>query len=192
MEKPPLPPINNFQTESEESNEVVTESSFQFSLDKKDELLKAIGKFMDKSLRKIQRAYLVKFGIAESFYNLDIKQDRFSAQVFELVRNSFDNFIQESIENGVVTITFSSSQDRLSCRVRDNGSGVSNEEREKLFSGAVSSKRLGSGTFGWRGAGLKDSKEWAIKQGGDVNYKPLERGSEFTLYVNPYIYITSP
>lgn len=165
----------------------VIESSFAFSSEKTKNNLDLITRFAENSFNQIKHIYFTKLKDKLAFYNLDINQESFHWKVLELVKNSLDNFIQQSISNGVVTITFNFSKNKVSCTVRDNGTGIPADKQEQLFLDSFpTNKEAGKQYFGGRGLGLFQLKEWATKEGGDINYSSSEKGSEFILSVDPH------
>ncbi len=76
---------------------------------------------------------------------------------------------------GLVRLSLAQELDSLRFEVVDDGSGVPEADRERLFEPYFSTKRKGTGL------GLAIVRRIAQDHGGDVRYEPLSNGSRFSL-----------
>lgn len=93
-----------------------------------------------------------------------------------LVKNSLDALVDSGQAAGKVEISVSSSPDKLSVTVRDNGPGIKPESLHHLFEPFYTSKPKGLGL------GLNICRNIAAAHGGKLTHtSPVEGGAQFTL-----------
>ena len=70
-----------------------------------------------------------------------------SDQIREVFDNTFLNAIQATKENGKIIITtdFHEQEDKFEVRITDNGTGISNEDKERIFNPFFTTKKGGTG-----------------------------------------------
>lgn len=100
----------------------------------------------------------------------------------EQLRRALDNLVQNALrhapEGGHVRITVSRRGDEAVVRVRDDGPGVEDAEREAIFTAGV----RGRGARGpGRGLGLAIARQVAEAHGGTLRLEPLGSGATFRL-----------
>ncbi|MFA6533482.1 MAG: ATP-binding protein [Patescibacteria group bacterium] len=166
----------------------IIEGSFLCSPKKTEAEIDAISEFLEKSFNQIKNRYFNELKDISAFYNLDVDQHEFCSRIMELVRNSLDSFIEQSINNGLITITFNFSENKISCTVRDSGGGIPLDQQQLLFLNRFPTTKKSSKHFGGRGLGLLELKKQLIEEGGDITYTPLEKGSEFIISIDPHKY----
>jgi PAS domain S-box-containing protein len=108
----------------------------------------------------------------------DIEVD---ANKFEQVLlNILSNAIKYNIENGTITVAFSTMEpDRMRCTISDTGTGIEESKRSQIFEPF---NRLGAerGPIQGTGIGLAITRELTLKMGGRIGYAPgLDHGSSF-------------
>ncbi|WP_439393310.1 GAF domain-containing protein [Bradyrhizobium sp. PMVTL-01] len=105
--------------------------------------------------------------------------------LLNLISNGFYAVTRRKAEDGgagyepIVTATTRDRGDRIEIRIRDNGTGIADEVKEKMFNPFFTTKPAGEGT----GLGLSMSHDIVVKQHGgtiDVATKPGEF-TEFTI-----------
>ena len=99
----------------------------------------------------------------------------------EIMTNLIDNAIKYSLK-GVVTVRHESDNKTVKTRVRDNGIGLSAEERSNLFQRFYRARNEQTKDIGGTGLGLWIIKQYTQKMGGKIYADSLEgEGSEFTV-----------
>lgn len=124
----------------------------------------------------------------QSFFYFDLNQKSFCLKTLEMVKNSLDNFAQNNISDGRVSLWLdATTSGLLTVTAVDNGTGVPADVLPFLFQEPISStKDFRLGHLGGRGLGLYDMKSWAQENGGDITYTNLEPGSKFILSVSTH------
>ena len=97
----------------------------------------------------------------------------------DMVKRALINFVDNAVAavegKGVVHLSLSVEGGALRFDVTDDGAGVPEADRDRLFEPYFSTKRKGTGL------GLAIVRRIAQDHGGDARYKPLEQGSRFSL-----------
>ena len=118
----------------------------------------------------------------------------------QILKNFLSNALKFTPEKGKVSLVFSSCKDKndftsvslsklspnkiLSIHIEDNGIGISEENKKKLFQTFQQADSSTSRKYGGTGLGLFISKELAILLGGEVDFKSeLNKGSKFSVYI---------
>ena len=89
--------------------------------------------------------------------------------------NLVDNAVAVTEGRGAVSLSLAEERGTLRFDVEDDGSGVPEPDRERLFEPYFSTKRKGTGL------GLAIVRRIAQDHGGDARYEPLAPGSRFSL-----------
>jgi two-component system sensor kinase FixL len=93
-----------------------------------------------------------------------------------LVKNSMDALVQAGIKNGLITISVTQRDAELDVSVTDNGPGVPEKNRERLFEAFFTTRDQGVGL------GLSICKSISAAHGGKLKHSsPKDGGSRFTL-----------
>ena len=86
-------------------------------------------------------------------------------QVFvNLIKNALDAIEMVPDRSGIVEITTSTDQDRISVTIQDNGVGIPKEDQEKVFDLFHTTKPAGKGT----GLGLSIVHDILFRLGGNI------------------------
>ncbi|MCE1204695.1 MAG: ATP-binding protein [Holophagaceae bacterium] len=97
----------------------------------------------------------------------------------DMVKRALINFVDNAVAavegKGVVSLSLAVAGASLRFEVADDGAGVPEADRERLFEPYFSTKRKGTGL------GLAIVRRIAQDHGGDARYEALERGSRFSL-----------
>ncbi|NGY37032.1 response regulator [Flavobacterium sp. XN-5] len=118
----------------------------------------------------------------------------------QILKNFLSNALKFTPENGKVSLRFSSgsgntdftsetltklkSEEVLSIYIEDNGIGISQENKKKLFQTFQQADSSTSRKYGGTGLGLFISKELAILLGGEVKFESeLNKGSVFSVHI---------
>mgnify|MGYP001056371962 CR=1 FL=1 len=97
-------------------------------------------------------------------------------QIFVNLLNNASDAV-EHLEGGEVKISIESSGNYWRLIVKDNGKGIADEIKDKIFAPFTTTKELGKGT----GLGLSISKSLSEKMGGRLNYDTSNSGTRFFL-----------
>jgi signal transduction histidine kinase len=118
----------------------------------------------------------IDFYISEN--NFDIKVLSYEKTLNEIFENIIQNSVEAVSENEEkhIYIEFDVDENYLYISVIDNGRGVSEENRDKLFQPYFSTKSLNSS-----GISLYMAKVSLKNMDGDIEYKPRSKGSEFII-----------
>jgi len=95
------------------------------------------------------------------------------------VKGALINFVDNAVAavngHGAIQLSLTVEGRALRFAVTDDGAGVPEADRERLFEPYFSTKRKGTGL------GLAIVRRIAQDHGGDARYEPLARGSRFSL-----------
>ncbi|HJU84229.1 MAG TPA: ATP-binding protein [Holophagaceae bacterium] len=107
--------------------------------------------------------------------------DMVKRALINLVDNALGAMVTLDGAQGRIVLRLRREGDRCSFEVEDDGPGVPEEARGRLFEPYFSTKRKGTGL------GLAITRRIAEDHGGEVSYEPLAKGSRFRLVlpVNP-------
>lgn len=108
---------------------------------------------------------------------LNIDYQLIEQVLINILKNAFE--VVENQENGIVKVEIFRSQEEVCVSIRDNGSGITDEAKEKIFMPFFSTKNRGSGI------GLSLSKQIMQLHGGDIQLETeLGNGSTFKMIFN--------
>jgi two-component system, NtrC family, nitrogen regulation sensor histidine kinase NtrY len=104
----------------------------------------------------------------------------------QLFNRIFSNLILNALQSGNehmvdIRISVTTVGELVVTKIKDNGSGISNEIREKIFTPYFSSKKSGSGL------GLAIVKQGVEQCGGEITFTTDSSGTEFTILFPLYI-----
>jgi two-component system nitrogen regulation sensor histidine kinase NtrY len=113
-------------------------------------------------------------------FELDVSGGSVEAQWdADMVKRALINFVDNAVSaldgRGRIHLSLKVSADRVRLEVEDNGPGVPEEIRERLFEPYFSTKRKGTGL------GLAIVRRIAQDHGGEAHYQALPQGSRFSL-----------
>ncbi len=112
----------------------------------------------------------------ESMESLYLDEIQIQQILVNLVKNSLDSIADADYANGRIEIRVIQADDEIEISVTDNGPGVPDEYRVRLFESFFTTKPKGVGL------GLSICKSIAAAHGGNLQYsQPREGGSRFTL-----------
>ena len=97
----------------------------------------------------------------------------------DMVKRALINFVDNAVSalggKGRIQLSLRPEAGRVLLEVEDDGPGVPEEIRERLFEPYFSTKRKGTGL------GLAIVRRIAQDHGGEAHYQPLDQGSRFSL-----------
>ena len=129
-------------------------------------------------LRQVQALYApthpgIRFELESPKGPLEVQWD--ADMVKRALINLVDNAVSALEEKGCIRLSLSPETGRIRLQVEDDGAGVPEEIRERLFEPYFSTKRKGTGL------GLAIVRRIAQDHGGEAHYQPLAQGSQFCL-----------
>ncbi|MCM0604512.1 MAG: HAMP domain-containing histidine kinase [Xanthomonadaceae bacterium] len=105
-----------------------------------------------------------------------VPETKFFQIIDNLLRNAIDAV---DSRNGIVSVSYASSDDSIQISVKDNGTGISNDIQDKIFDLDFTTKQ-GKGT----GLGLPIIKRICSSYGGKIELRSkLDEGSEFIVHL---------
>ncbi len=129
-------------------------------------------------LRQVQALYApahpeIRFELDLTEGPLEVRWDG------DMVKRALINFVDNALSaldgKGHIQLSLKPEAGRLRLQVEDDGPGVPEEIRERLFEPYFSTKRKGTGL------GLAIVRRIAQDHGGEAHYQPLAQGSRFSL-----------
>ncbi|MBN1822879.1 MAG: hypothetical protein JW803_01020 [Endomicrobiales bacterium] len=110
--------------------------------------------------------------------NIAVPAVRSDRDVITQILNIFMQNAMEAVgQNGGISIRIHSNAEKVAVEIEDNGRGVKENERKKLFGPFYTTKS------GHNGLGLAYAERLAEKIGAKVSYRPLDQGSSFSLEI---------
>ena len=98
----------------------------------------------------------------------------------QVFMNLLMNAVQSIEEKGTIWISTKNSGDNLIIKIKDNGSGMDDATKEKIFKTGFTTKKVGIGT----GLGLMISKDIIKKHNGEITFNSQKGvGTEFTIII---------
>ncbi|MGN0657230.1 MAG: ATP-binding protein [Ruminiclostridium sp.] len=104
------------------------------------------------------------------------------ALLFRVWQNIIGNAIKFTERNGRISVSLTRADDSLVCKIADNGVGISDEEKEHIFTPFYSGNRFRNKDGS--GLGLSLSQKIVEKLGGTISFESeLGKGTTFTVTV---------
>ena len=101
-----------------------------------------------------------------------------------IIRNLLTNAIKFSIIKGTIEIFAEKNYDIIQIIVKDNGTGISDDEKENLFKSDISYSSVGTANEIGTGLGLNICKEFVEKHGGKIWFESeKDIGSKFSFTI---------
>ncbi len=116
----------------------------------------------------------IEFEVIKSFkeeFKVSFVEISLSQILNNLVTNAIDELQESSPEVKKIWINIITTDDLVLLSVEDSGSGISEENIDKIFDPLFTTKDIGKGT----GLGLSISKRLALDMGGDLKYVRSEK-----------------
>lgn len=165
-------------------NKLLKQSKYQNGVknyDKKDVRIVDVINSSVKDIKSLAAVKKIKLDIGEIETGLTVYADKESLQ--ELFRNLLENAIKYSPENETVYLSESTRNNDVIIKIKDNGTGITEEDQLKIFDPFFRSDRSrNKGHVDGFGLGLAICKEIVEHHGGSVSVKSeVGKGSEFTV-----------
>jgi len=106
---------------------------------------------------------------------LNGSENEFKHLILNIINNSKDAFIENNIENRMITFTLYNKLNKIILEISDNAGGIPKYIIDDIFKMNITSKELGKGT----GIGLYMSQQIAHKHGGTLKVKNISNGATF-------------
>ena len=139
-----------------------------------------------KQCLKLFQENLERKNISVSIFE-DVSSDCFADKnmIDFVIRNLLSNAIKFTRSGGEIVCLIRKQNDVLQISVRDNGIGIKSDDVEKLFNESSHFSTSGTANEKGTGLGLLLSKEFVIKNGGDIKVtSEYGKGAEFTFTVH--------
>lgn len=109
---------------------------------------------------------------------VDADPDQLARVLLNLMRNSVEAMSRARTDNATIEVSGSRQNGEVVIRIADNGPGIPERVRDRLFNPFQASDRVG-GT----GLGLPVADELVRLHGGDIVLEPAERGTSFRIRI---------
>lgn len=103
----------------------------------------------------------------------------YSGELNQLWTNLIDNALDAMEQGGKLNISTSQEEDWIKVEIEDNGSGISEENQQRIFEPFFSTKEAGKGT----GMGLDISKKIVEHHGGKIELDSRQGQTRFSIYL---------
>jgi len=119
----------------------------------------------------------------EKYFELESLIFSFDKNIIKsVVINILKNSLEASGKNGIVNISVEKSlkdgQEQVKITIKDNGIGISKEDKENIFNPFFTTKKYGTGI------GLFAVKEGVVSHGGEIDVKSeFGKGTELSIYL---------
>ena len=116
--------------------------------------------------------------VASTFAVVDAQRIR------QVIDNLIDNAVKYNVDGGKVFVEVSGDDDRVRIAVRDDGPGISEGERSRLFERFFRSDAVRNSTTHGSGLGLAISEDIVQRHGGEISVDTrLGEGATFTVWL---------
>ena len=118
------------------------------------------------AIRKFQEEYVnLKISLSpnEEKVNAVISSTDFNELINIIIQNSIDEFNDKNIRIGIINISFTNNDGKVIVKVEDNGKGISDKIKQKIFNDGFTSKSKG------HGLGLGIVKKCLSKYDGNIS-----------------------
>jgi signal transduction histidine kinase len=140
-----------------------------------------VGEVIGDALRlasfKLGKAIEVRRSCAPDLPAVLVDRRKLSQVLLNLLVNAAEAMQDARTAKPWVLVAAERAGDSVEIAVQDNGPGISNEVKARLFEPFVTSKPIGKGT----GLGLALSREYVMSFGGTLVLQPIERGARFSI-----------
>jgi C4-dicarboxylate-specific signal transduction histidine kinase len=155
-----------------------------FTTPDKEKCLFRVEQVIRNTLQLVEES-LKKAGITVSFYSFGDPQingypNEFSQVLMSIIMNSKDAFVEQRIDQPIITVLSFTENGKAVVTITDNAGGIKEEIKDKIFDPYFTTKDLGKGT----GIGLFLSKTIIEKNvGGRLDFRNVAGGSKFRIEV---------
>lgn len=151
--------VNQMRDTIEKINSKQNTTNEVLSFNSNEVILNAINYFSEKSQRQ-----KIKLSVnLESNFNLVCEYDKFECVLINLIQNAFDSLEKSDVENKEIRISSIEDSNHKHIIVEDNGDGIPDNIKEKIFEPYFTTKQNGSS-----GIGLALSVKYIRSLKGDI------------------------
>lgn len=148
-------------------------------LDEAEQQPADINSELDLTLQLINHEVKNKVTIIKKYGNIPFV-NCYVNMLNQVFMNLLVNACHSIAEKGEIVITTGVSDNYLVVKIKDNGSGIPDKNKDKIFNVGFTTKGIGAGT----GLGLAISKKIIEKHNGTISFSSKEgEGSEFTVKI---------
>lgn len=138
-----------------------------------------INKELDLTLELIKHEIKNKVEIVKNYGDIPLIRC-YPNMLNQVFMNILVNACQSIEKKGVITITTEFCENSLKVKIKDNGSGIDEAVKKKLFTAGTTTKKIGIGT----GLGLAISQKIIEKHNGKITFESEKgKGTEFVIAI---------
>ena len=171
---------------SKRATKIITDL-FEFSLlDSMDYKLNIKKVDINEVLREIVAYYIPELETKEFNYNFDISEEEYLLNIDEVkftraISNLIDNSIKYNDKNTTLSIISRKCSDGIEIIISDDGRGIKEDVRDKIFDAFVREDKARSSSTGGTGLGLAITKAIIEKHNGTIELVDSIKGTEYRI-----------
>ncbi|MGL5351923.1 MAG: ATP-binding protein [Clostridium sp.] len=180
--------LNIISKNSKRANKIITDLFDLSIIESNDYKLNAKEVDINEVLREIVADYIPELEKKAFKYEFNISEDEHLILIDEVkftraISNLIDNSIKYNNENTTLTIESKIDLDKIEIIISDNGKGISEEAREKIFEVFMREDKARNSQTGGTGIGLAITKAVIEKHGGTIKLMDSEKGVSYKINI---------
>lgn len=174
---------------SRRATKIITDL-FEFSLlDSMDYKLNMKNVDVNEVLREIVAYYIPELEAKDFNYDFNISEEEYLVNIDEVkftraISNLIDNAIKYNEKNTTLSVMSRKFNDRIEIRIFDDGRGINEEIRDKIFEAFVREDKARSSSTEGAGLGLAITKAIIEKHSGSIKLLDNTKGTEYKIILN--------
>lgn len=174
---------------SRRATKIITDL-FEFSLlDSMDYKLNMKNVDVNEVLREIVAYYIPELETKDFNYDFNISEEEYLVNIDEVkftraISNLIDNAIKYNEKNTTLSVMSRKFNDRIEIRIFDDGRGINEEIRDKIFEAFVREDKARSSSTEGAGLGLAITKAIIEKHSGSIKLLDNTKGTEYKIILN--------
>ena len=174
---------------SRRATKIITDL-FEFSLlDSMDYKLNIKNVDVNEVLREIVAYYIPELEAKDFNYDFNISEEEYWVNIDEVkftraISNLIDNAIKYNEKNTTLSVISRKFNDVIEIRIFDDGRGINEEIRDKIFEAFVREDKARSSSTGGTGLGLAITKAIIEKHNGSIKLIDNTKGTEYRIILN--------
>lgn len=174
---------------SRRATKIITDL-FEFSLlDSMDYKLNMKNVDVNEVLREIVAYYIPELEAKDFNYDFNISEEEYLVNIDEVkftraISNLIDNAIKYNEKNTTLSVISRKFNDRIEIRIFDDGRGINEEIRDKIFEVFVREDKARSSSTEGAGVGLAITKAIIEKHSGSIKLLDNTKGTEYKIILN--------
>lgn len=174
---------------SRRATKIITDL-FEFSLlDSMDYKLNMKNVDVNEVLREIVAYYIPELEAKDFNYDFNISEEEYLVNIDEVkftraISNLIDNAIKYNEKNTTLSVISRKFNDRIEIRIFDDGRGINEEIRDKIFEAFVREDKARSSSTEGAGLGLAITKAIIEKHSGSIKLLDNTKGTEYKIILN--------